>query len=83
MIAICAVPLVAILQICWCIVKDVQKNGKESITRLPWTFWGILIGLVRHTEEWRANEFKAQNESVPQEQNSNEKGYDNKAVNVD
>ena len=81
MIAICAVPAVAIAQILWKIVQDVQKNGKEGITKLPWTFWRIVTDLARHTDEWRSNELKATNEIS--EQNSNEKGYDNKAVNVD
>ena len=81
MIAICAVPAVAIGQILWRIVEEGNKKGVEGILRLPWTFWGILGNLVHHTDEWRHNKNKANNEIT--EQNSNEKGYDNKAVNVD
>jgi len=74
MIAICAVPFVALVQVCWALFKEYQD--KRNFTN----FGEIMTKLTRHTDAWRQNEINAQNE-VKAEENGN--GYDNKAAIVD
>ena len=74
MIAICAVPFVALVQVCWALFKAYQDKGNFT------NFGEIMTKLTRHTDAWRQNEINAQNE-VKAEENGN--GYDNKAAIVD